>query len=146
MSRRYEIDYIDCPVNIFSPLEAEEELECEDGESALVIGDPWAAAHAIVGDPRELREFVHRLSRLVDSPPASKTSPKPLARATVAEIVSRLQNEPQSMEVWIEAPDAPDGFLPIDGQVYIVNDSSPAVGEPSQCLVIAPFPTAEASR
>lgn len=58
-------------------------------------------------------------------------------RITTDDLITRLRNEPQNLQVWVEAPGSPEGFLPLDGRIYTVNDAEPASGDPHQCLVLA---------
>ncbi|MDX3020049.1 hypothetical protein [Streptomyces acidiscabies] len=64
--------------------------------------------------------------------PTEATSP----RITVNDLITRLRNKPQNLQIWVEAPHYPDGLLPLDGQVYTVHDSEPAHGDPHQCVVL----------
>lgn len=71
MSERYEVGMADCDLAIITPGVApgEHALDVGSDNYALVIGDPWAAAFAVVGSPQELRGFARRVSKLVSGLP-----------------------------------------------------------------------------
>lgn len=58
-------------------------------------------------------------------------------RISAQDLITRLGKERRTLQVWVEAPDSPEGFLPLDGRAYTVDDPEPAAGDPRQCLVLA---------
>ncbi|NUR59340.1 MAG: hypothetical protein HOV87_11825 [Catenulispora sp.] len=77
MSKRYEIGDTGADLEVIDPADPEFWDEIEDapaGRHALVIGNPWASAYAIVGSHDELRRFAADLNgRLTATDP---TRPK----------------------------------------------------------------------
>jgi hypothetical protein len=67
MSQRYEVDDANCELAILTPSDdpGEYRLDLDDGNYALVIGNPWASAFAIEGSPDDLRAFAQRVQGLV---------------------------------------------------------------------------------
>lgn len=70
MTQRYEVGHADTDLEILTPdMDPDEhglEFEADDeGSYALVIGDPWSSAFAIVGSPEELELFAERITDLV---------------------------------------------------------------------------------
>lgn len=93
MSKRYEERDPDCDLEIISPAGAEDAgLDAlNEGDYALVIGDPWAGAPAVIGSPAGLRWFARRVQDAVLGLPeagpgtpaghaAAGVSPAPLVR------------------------------------------------------------------
>ncbi|MFC0430004.1 hypothetical protein [Kutzneria buriramensis] len=65
MSRRYEFDTADCPLEIVPPGADLGEDDLAPGIYGLVIGDPWASAFVVEGTPPDLRRFVQRIGDAV---------------------------------------------------------------------------------
>lgn len=67
MTKRYEIGHPDCDLEIISPGYTEDAgLDGLDaGDYALVIGDPWGSAFAVVGSPAGLWWFARRVQDTV---------------------------------------------------------------------------------
>ncbi|MEV4505466.1 hypothetical protein [Streptomyces klenkii] len=67
MSMRYEVDDADCNLGIVTSNNADDyRFELDEGNYALVIGDPWATAFAVEDTPEKLRAFGQRVSELTD--------------------------------------------------------------------------------
>src|ERR1035438_2540149 len=91
MSRRYEVGTAgETRVEVLTSPEDVEEEDLADsaaGERALVIGDPWASAYAITGQPGEIRAFARRVMGEVDEAfPVSPASQVPGGDIMPAEV------------------------------------------------------------
>lgn len=68
MSIRYETGGPDTEIGVAYPGDTDSLWDGEfpsEGRHALIIGNPWASAYAIVGTPEQLRDWVSRAAALL---------------------------------------------------------------------------------
>lgn len=67
MSERYEWNSASgCPLEVVPPGTELGESEVDQGNYALIIGDPWASAYVVEDTPDVLRTFARRIIALLD--------------------------------------------------------------------------------
>jgi hypothetical protein len=67
MTRRYETATADCDLRVI-PSDTAEDAGLEDvppGSYALIIGNPWASAFAVIGPPEDLLRFASKIADTV---------------------------------------------------------------------------------
>jgi hypothetical protein len=73
------VDSSDAELEVLTPDDdpADHGFDPDEGNYALVIGNPWASAFAIEGSPEDLRAFTSRLSALVrlEMPNGARSDP-----------------------------------------------------------------------
>ncbi len=70
MSARYETGGTDTEIGVAYPDDTDSLWDDEfpsEGRHALIIGNPWASAYAVVGTPAQLRDWLTRASAVLDA-------------------------------------------------------------------------------
>ena len=57
-------------------------------------------------------------------------------RVTVQQLIAGLRNQADNLQVWVEAPDAPEGVVPLDGRIHLVDDADPTAGDPPRFVAL----------
>ncbi|MEV1170821.1 hypothetical protein [Nonomuraea sp. NPDC049784] len=65
------------------------------------------------------------------------TDPAAAERVTVGELIQRLQQFPQHLQVWVTAPASADGYQPLTGHITQAEDPDPAAGDPTTFVALA---------
>ncbi|MFI7641880.1 hypothetical protein [Nonomuraea sp. NPDC049400] len=64
-------------------------------------------------------------------------NPAAAERVTVGELIQRLQQFPQHLQVWVTAPVSADGYQPLTGHITQAEDPDPAAGDPTTFVALA---------
>jgi hypothetical protein len=104
MSPHYDTGSADCPLEILTSPCAAEDSGLKDvgpGERALVIGDPGAAAYAIVGSPEDLRRFAGRVTAEVEQALGTEAMPAEVDGMPVVSAFRRLPAYGRLNSTWL---------------------------------------------